>query len=364
MNIRDQFDIGICDPAPHEDDLPQQPITANGGYACFDNLPAFDYRNAASVGEAIALLRTHGKEAALIAGGQDLLRRLRARVHAAAPRVLINLKTVSPRLNEIAESDQGLEIGPLATLRAIESSALVRQKAPLLAQAAHASGPVQYRNMATLGGDLCQQVHCWYYRATGNAYHCRRKGGAQCPARDGENQHHAIFGSADCVAVCASETAPALAVLGARVRIAGSGGERTVPVEDFFSADGNVLQADEMVTGVRIPWPEVHARGVFEKFTQGSIFDPTVVSVAAVVQEDGGVCRSARIALGAVSFRPWRAVHAERALVDQRLDAASAAKAAQGTVNDAWPLAGNGYKVDITRVLVRRAILALSSASR
>ena len=361
MNIRDGFDLAACDLGLGEADSLPEAITSTAGYAVFDSLPRFEYINAGSVAEAVSLLRIHGDQAALIAGGQDLLRRLRGRVNAVAPRVLINIKTVQPDLNDMREVDGGLLIGSLATLRRIEANPLVRERYPVLAQAAHSSGALQYRNMATLGGDLCQQVRCWYYLASGNAYDCRRKGGSQCPALDGDNRYHAIFGGRDCVATCPSDTAPALVALGASVHIAGSRGERTVIAEEFFAPHGNVLAQDEMVTGVRLPAPESGSRGVFEKFSRGNVFDPAVVSIAVVARVEDGLCRSARIVLGAVSPQPWRAALAERKLTGERLDAGSAAKAAQAAVADAWPLMCNGYKVDITRVLTRRAILALGS---
>ncbi|MBI2828544.1 MAG: FAD binding domain-containing protein [Acidobacteria bacterium] len=363
MSIRDKFDLALYDPQPAAADCPQGPITAAGGYACFDSLPPFEYVNAESVAEAVTLLRTHGAEAALIAGGQDLLRRLRNRVHAASPRLLVNIKTVAPKLDAIVETGDGVQIGALATLRQVESSSLVRERYSLLAQAVHAAGPLQYRNRATLGGDLCQQVRCWYYQASGNAYPCRRKGGSECPALEGDNRQHAIFGSRDCVAVCASDTAPALVALGASVRIAGPGGERTVAVEDFFTARGNVLAQDEMVTGVHLPFPESGSLGVFEKFTQASLFDPAVASIAVVLRRDHGVCGSARIAFGAVSPAPWRSLRAEGKLAGERLGAASAGRAAEAAVSEAWPLECNGYKVDIVRVLMRRAVLALARAN-
>lgn len=361
MTILERFDLDLCDPVLDEADSPLETLTTQGGYACFDSLPRFELVNAASVTEAVSVLKTYGAEAALIAGGQDLLRRLRGRVNTVAPRVLINIKTVQPGLDDIREADDGVLIGALATLRRLESSPIVRRRYPMLAQAAHASGAMQYRNMATLGGDLCQQVRCWYYLASGNAYDCRRKGGSQCPALDGDNRYHAIFGSRDCVATCPSDTAPALVALGASVRITGSGGERAVIAEEFFTPHGNVLAPDEMVTGVHLPAREPGSRGVFEKFSRGNVFDPAVVSIAVVARVDDGLCRSARIVLGAVSPQPWRAALAERKLAGERFDAGSAARVAQAAVADAWPLAWNGYKVDITRVLTRRAILALAA---
>lgn len=361
MNLRDRFDLDAYDPVLGEADARPEAITSTGGYAVFDSLPPFACVNAGSVAEAVSLLKTHGDQAALIAGGQDLLRRLRGRVHAVAPRVLINIKTVHAGLDDIREADGGVLFGSLVTLRGIESNPIVRERYPMLANAAYTSGVLQYRNLATLGGDLCQQVRCWYYLASGNAYHCRRKGGSQCPALDGDNRYHAIFGSRDCVATCPSDTAPALIALGARVHIAGSHGERTVFAEEFFTPRGNVLGPDEMVTGVHLPAPEAGVRGIYEKFSRGNVFDPAVASIAVVAQVQDGVCHDARIVLGAVSPQPWRAALAERKLDGKRLDASSAAKVAQAAVADAWPLEWNGYKVDVARILTKRAILALAA---
>ncbi|MFH1002690.1 MAG: FAD binding domain-containing protein [Chloroflexota bacterium] len=355
MKILDRFELGVG-----EADAPAETARKSRGYACFDRLPRFEHINAASVVEAVSLLKTYGGRAALIAGGQDLLSRLRGRVHPALPRVLINIKTVQPALDGIEETADGLVIGSLATLRRVETSPLVRRGYPVLGQAAYATRPLHYRNMATLGGDLCQQVRCWYYRASGNAYHCRRKGGSDCPALEGDNRYHAVLGSQACVAVCPADTAPALVALGASLSIAGSRGERTVPLEDFFTPLGNVLAPDEMVTGVMVPRPAADSRGTFLKFTVGNVFDRALVSVAVTASLEDGVCRRARIVLGAVSPQPYRAVEAERELAGRRPDAVTAARAAQAAVAAARPLGKNGYKVDIARVLVQRAILGLA----
>lgn len=361
MNILEKIELPVRDPGLDDVDSPPELVQTTGGYTSFDSLPRFEYVNAGSIAEAVSLLQVHGDHAALMAGGQDLLRRLRGRVHPAAPRVLINIKTVLPKLDDIRETDDGLVIGSLATLRSVEASPIVRRKYPVLAQAAYATGALQYRNMATLGGDLCQQVRCWYYMAGGNAYDCRRKGGSQCHALDGDNRYHAVFGGQTCVATCPSDIAPALTSLDAKICIAGRRGERKVAVKDFFTPLGNVLAPDEMVTAVHLPLAEPGSRGVFQKLTQGNIFDPALVTVAVVARLNDGLCRSPRITLGAVGFKPWRVAPAERKLAGQKLDAGSAARAAQAAVADARPLGCNEYKVDIARILVQRAILALAS---
>jgi len=134
-------------------------------------------------------------------------------------------------------------------------------------------------------------------------------------------------------------------------------------VEDFFTPLGNILEPDEMVTGVHLPLPEPGSQGIFQKFTLGNVFDRAVVSVAAVARVEGGLCRSSRIVLGAVSPQPLRAALAERKLAGKRLDADSVAEAAQAAVAGVQPLKWNAYKVDIIRMLVQRALSALASGN-
>jgi len=357
MNIRENFVLGSLLPA--DIDAPPQIIEAPGGYACFDSLPPFEHKRAQSVAEAVALLRKHGAAAEIIAGGQDLLRRLRDRVHRASPKLLIDIKRV-PGLDAIRVTDTEISIGAAATLASIAQNEAVHSRHPILAQAAYQSGPAQYRNVATLGGDLCREVRCWYFRASGNTYDCRRKCGSQCPALSGDNRHHGIFGSRDCASPCPSDTATTLAALGATVRMAGIEGEREMPVESFHLPLKNALAEGEMVTEVRIPSAPAGSRSHYEKATISSMFDPEIASIAMVADMDGDTCRSARIFLGGVGPSPWRLPAAEALLAGRTLDETLASQAGEAAVTGAWPLSGNAYKVDIARALVRRAVLAIA----
>ncbi len=356
MKILDSFDLRVLEAAPPP--AVRQPA---GGMVSMDALPKFELVNAESIAEAIFLLKTYEGRVALIAGGQDLLLQLRGRVRPTQPRVLVNVKSIRPKLDYIRESAAGLAVGSLATLHDIETNQLIKEKYSLLARAAYATRVRQYRNVATLGGDLCQQVRCWYYRASGNAFFCQRKGGEECHALEGDNRHHGIFGSRVCPATCPSDTAPALVALGASVKMVGDGGERTVPVGEFFTPLGNVLEPDEVVTEVQIPHLEPGSRGVFLKFTPGNIFDRAIVSVAVAAELPDGLCRKVSIVLGAVSPAPWRAVQAEQVLTGESINEAVAARAAQAAVEGAAPLSMNAHKVDIAKALVKRAILGMAS---
>ncbi len=355
MALLDTFDIKWLD----EDVLLRKPAEIRG-IVSTDNLPKFEHFNAKTIEEAIFLLGTYGEKAVVIAGGTDLLRELKGRVYRTRPKILVNIKSISqPTLNYVEEDIAGLKIGSATNLHTIETDELIRQKYSLLAQAAHVSGAPQYRNMATLGGNLCQHVRCWYYRASGNAFFCRRKGGDKCYAADGDNRYHAILGDKDCLAVCPSDVAPALIALGASVKIFDMSGGRIVPLEKFFTPLGNILNPGQILTEVQLPNPKPNSRGIFTKLGLRNIFDTAIASVALVVTVEAGLCSSANIVLGGVSPLPWRAVKAGEVLVGERISKEKAEAAARAVTEGATPLRMNAYKLDIVEALVTRAILEI-----
>ena len=156
-------------------------------------LPPFDHVAVNSLEEAAILL--DGQKARVIAGGTDLLGTLKDRVHPDYPRLLIDIKQ-SAGGSHVSLEDTSIRIGALTTLSEVADHEIVNAKIPLLAQAARAVGSPQIRNMATVGGNICQEPRCWYYRAPDNAFHCLRKGGTQCAALLGDNRYHSIFGAA------------------------------------------------------------------------------------------------------------------------------------------------------------------------
>jgi len=154
----------------------------------------FDHITAASLDEAVSLMGAYRKSAAPIAGGTDLLGVLKDRVHPVYPRALVDLKAIEG-LDSIRESEDGIRLGALATLSAIAQNPTIKATYPMLAAAAHAVASPQVRNMGTIGGNICQEPRCWYYRSPDNTFHCLRKGGHKCNALTGENRFHSIFGS-------------------------------------------------------------------------------------------------------------------------------------------------------------------------
>jgi xanthine dehydrogenase YagS FAD-binding subunit len=320
----------------------------------------FIHINAGSVEEAVELLAKYEGKAKLNAGGTDLLGVLKDRILSQYPETIINIKTI-PGLSAIKEHEGGISVGALTTLADIISSPLIEQYYPLLNEAAKTVASSQIRNMATIGGNLCQDTRCWYYRypdKIGGMIDCFRKGGKTCPAASGENQYHAIMGARRCFAVCPSDTAVALTALSARVSAAGPEGTRNISVEEFYTPPGNVLTPGEMITEIYIPKPSPAAGQKFLKFTLRKPIDFAVVSVAALITLDRKICSDARIVLGAVASAPIRAFKAEEYLQGKELSEENVAEAAEIALAGAKPLAKNAYKVEIAKTLVKRAVTA------
>jgi xanthine dehydrogenase YagS FAD-binding subunit len=320
---------------------------------------SFNHINVKTVNEACRLLREHKRKARMIAGGTDLLGILKDRILPDYPEVIINIKTI-PTLDYIKEDKHGLKIGALTTLSDIAKSPVIKEKYKVLAEAAYAVGSPQIRNMATLAGNLCQDVRCWYYRYPhhiGGRILCFRKGSGRCLALSGDNRYHAILEGKRCFAVCPSDTAIALTALDAKISLAGTRKSRIVPVRDFFTTLGNVLKLGEMVTEIQVPQPLEKTKQTFLKLTLRKPIDFAVVSVASVLYFGDGICAEANIAIGGVAPVPIKAVTAERIIKGRAITPEAAAKAAEAVVASAKPLNMNAYKVEITKNLVKRAIL-------
>ena len=324
-------------------------------------MKAFTHVNATSVDEAIQLLVKYQGRAKLNAGGTDLLGVLKDRILPDYPEVIINIKTIA-QLNTIEENDDGIRIGALTPLINIISSTLVEKTYSILKEAAITVASRQIRNMATIGGNLGQDTRCWYYRypdEIGGMIKCFRKGGKTCPAVSGENRYHAIMEAKKCFAVCPSDTAVALTVLDASLTIVGGGGTRNIPVEEFFTPMGNVLAPDEMIMMINIPKPSPVARQKFLKFTLRKPIDFAIVSAGCLITVDKGVCKDARIILGAVAPKPIRAIEAEEFLRGKELSEEIVAEAARLALVGAKPLSKNAYKVEIAKTLVKRVVKGL-----
>jgi xanthine dehydrogenase YagS FAD-binding subunit len=319
----------------------------------------FTHHNARSIDEAITLLTQYKGKAKLNAGGTDLLGILKEMSLPEYPEAIINIKTIAG-LNYIKEDKTGLKIGALTKLSEVVDSPKVKERYKVLSEAAKSVATPQVRNMCTIGGNLAQDVRCWYYRYPchiGGPICCLRKGNGPCLAVAGDNRYHAILGGKKCFAVCPSDTAVALAALGAQIKIAGPEGERRVAVTDFYSPLGNGLKGNEILTEIEVPGITGPTKQGFLKFTLRSPIDFAIVSVASVITVNNRVCTDARIALGAVAPGPVRARKAEEVIKGRSIDENTATEAAEQALAGARPLSMNVYKVEIAKTLVKRAIL-------
>jgi xanthine dehydrogenase YagS FAD-binding subunit len=318
----------------------------------------FAHLNAKTIDEAVSALKRYGTKASLIAGGTDLLGKMKDEILPRYPEAVVNLKSI-PGLDFIMEEKGMLRIGALTRLEDIATSPVVRLQYNALAEAAHRTASPHIREMGTLGGNICQDIRCWYYRSPGNRFPCLRKGGGRCYAIEGDNRYHSIFGASvkgGCLAVHPSDTAPALIVMDAVVKTS----KRMINAEDFFEVDVSkttVLDSDEIVTEIQIPMPPQEARSAFLKFAARKTIDFPIVNCAAMISTSAGRVSAARVCLNAVYVKPYRALRAEEAIRGKEVNEDTAEAAGQAAVYNAKPVRHNRYMVHVAKALVKRAIL-------
>ncbi|HXA04364.1 MAG TPA: FAD binding domain-containing protein, partial [Bryobacteraceae bacterium] len=274
------------------------------------------------------------------------------------PKRLINIKGIK-ELGGIQSSKTGLRIGSAVTLEELAENAEVRKSFPSLAEAARGVASPQIRNMGTVGGDLCQRPRCWYFRQ-GFGLLAMKDG--QSLVTDGENRYHAILGNGGpAYFVSASSFGPALVALGAKVRLASASGHREVAASKFFVTPQNensreiALLPNEILTEIIVP--HEGTKNATYEVRQKQALDWPLAAASVALKMKGSTVSSARIVLGHVAPTPWEATQAGQALAGKAVTAESAEEAGKAAVADAKPLSGNGYKVQLARVAVKRALL-------
>jgi len=279
----------------------------------------FEYLEPESIEEALTILSQYQGKSKIIAGGTDLM--LQMRNKAIRPEFVVDITRISG-LDSITFDDQrGLKLGALTTIRTLETSVELQRKYPILSQAASQLGSVAIRNVATVGGNLCN-------------------------------------------ALPSAETSQALVALSAQARIIGPGGERTMPLEEFFTGVGKtLLQPDEILLEILVPEPAPHTAGIYIKHSPRGPIDLAIVNITVLMtmEPDHKFCRDAKIVLGAVSPIPFRARMAENVLKGKRVDGALIDRAAQVASDEARPRHGSirgsfEYKKEMVKVLTGRAI--------
>jgi xanthine dehydrogenase YagS FAD-binding subunit len=327
----------------------------------FANVNARDPKDAAT---KLQQASKKGQTAMIVGGGSDALGMVKERL--VIPDVLVNLKSIRG-LDKVADRVTGqhgeVVIGGLITLDALSRDSLIIKNYNALAEAAGHVGTPQIRNAGTLAGNVCQRPWCWYYR---NGFPCYKNGGNTCFSITGENEFHAIFGGGPSFIVHPSDTAVALVALDAKFRIVGPAGERTLAAADFFKlpsdnpARENVLANDEVLAEIRLPAAKSGLRSTYNKIMDREAWTHAVISVAAVLEMDGQVCKSAHVVLGGVAPIPWRVPQVEAMLAGKRITPELAAQAGAAAIEGARPLGKNQYKVPLTQAVVKQTLVALA----
>ena len=292
------------------------------------------------------------------AGGVDLLDRMKNGTDA--PARLVNILNIR-ELRGIQAGPDGLTIGALSTLAEVADHAAIRADYTVLADACGSAATHHIRNMATIGGNLLQELQCWYFRSAD--FQCLRKGKDICFAFSGLNQYHAIMDYGGCPSVAPSSAAVALLALGGSVELVSSKGRRTVAIKDFYVRPDanphkfNVMEEGELLIAVRIPKPAAGTRSAYQKYGEKESHDWAIADAGIVLEMDGSTCKRAVVAMGAASPVVRRSPEAEAALTGKTINQETARAAGKASMTNAMPLSMNAYKVQMFPVAVYRTIL-------
>jgi len=321
------------------------------------------YARAADADTAIAMVAER-PDSAFLAGGTtevDLVRQ-----DVLRPGLLVDINDL-PLTGVEDLPGGGLLIGALARMSDVARAAGVVARFPVISQALLLGASAQLRNMASMGGNVCQRVRCSYFRDGASPCN-KREPGTGCAAMDGFHRGHAILGTSDtCIATHPSDVAVALVALDAVVHTRGPGGERAIGIDDFFLLPGDTperehpLEHGELITAIEVPAAPIARRSVYLKFRNRESYEFALVSVAAAVDVADGDVAGVRLALGGVGTKPWRARRAEYSLLGQPATAASFAEAAGKELALATPRPMNAFKVELARRAIVRALMTLTN---
>jgi xanthine dehydrogenase YagS FAD-binding subunit len=328
-------------------------------------MKSFDYVRPTTLRDAVSAASEPG--AAYLAAGTNLLDLMKGGV--TKPDRLVDI-THLPDLDRIEDlADGSVRIGALVRNADLAHDRNFAQRFPAVAEALLSGASAQLRNAATIGGNLLQRTRCAYFYDPASACN-KRIPGSGCDARGGDNRHHAILGwSTNCIATHPSDFCVALVALDAVVEIEGRAGRREIPLDMFHCLPGDrpdresVLEPGEMIVAVRLPAEAAlfaaHAR--YLKVRDRTSYAFAIVSAAAALRVEAGVIAQARIALGGVAPKPWRAREAEQILIGARAHTSVFRRAAEAALADAKPSGDNAYKIELARRVVAR-VLTLAAA--
>ncbi|MBL7960332.1 xanthine dehydrogenase family protein subunit M [bacterium] len=317
----------------------------------------FEYAIPKKIDEVFTFLKEPGSQ--IKAGGIDLLDLMKEGL--TQPQRLVHIRSIEDLHYITQDGRRGIVVGPTVTLGELSSSDKLQDAYKALSQAALGAATPQIRNVATLGGNLCQRPRCWYFRSAD--FDCSRKNGKTCYAFDGENQYHAIFGNDEgCVIVHPSATAVALMALDAKLKIASEKAEREIPISEFYvmpaksMTSEHILKPGELITEIIIPPLTPGWTSYYYKQKEKQSFDWPIAEVAVVMHLNEGKCTDSRIVLGAAAPIPWRIQKTEALLKGNIVTKELAQRAAEAAMKDASPLSKNEYKVQVFKTVIARTI--------
>jgi xanthine dehydrogenase YagS FAD-binding subunit len=319
----------------------------------------FSYAHANRPEEAVAAV-SKNRQAKFVAGGTTLVDLLRLDVETPDHLVDINALPLA-RIETLPGG--GVRIGALVRNSDLANDRTIRQRYPVLSEALLSGASPQLRNMASVGGNLMQRTRCYYFRDT--VYPCnKRVPGSGCSALEGYNRIHAVLGTSDkCIATSPGDMPVAMVALDAVVHTRRpNGAERAIPLTDFHVSYGedpareSVLEHGELITAVELPATPWFARSHYLKVRDRASYEFALASAAVALDLDGGRIRAARVALGGVGTKPWRSPEAEQALTGQKAEEATYRAAAEAALRGAKAQKHNGFKIELAKRTVARAL--------
>jgi xanthine dehydrogenase YagS FAD-binding subunit len=329
---------------------------------------SFSYVRPQSAADAVSAFAAAGADAKFIAGGTSLYDLMK--LHVERPAHLVDVTAIKG-LDQIETSGDFLRFGTLAPMSAVATDRIVERDYSVLAEALWKAASQQLRNMATVGGNLLQRTRCMYFRngaegvSTGNVYPCnKRDPGSGCSAIGGVDRGQAVLGQSDhCTAVSPGDWPIALVAMDATVEVLGTAGTRAIPVADLYRLPGSTphleftLQPGELITAIVVPKSDSGRRSTYHKIRDRESYAFALASAAVALEMDGKRVKTARIALGGVATRPWRASAAEQVLIGQPLTLETTLAAGRQAFAEARAGRLNGFKIDLGARTVADALM-------
>jgi len=323
---------------------------------------AFTYARMSTPSDTVRALAAGGPGTRLIAGGTTLYDLMKLNIET--PKSVIDVTGLAELAQFDTSGERELVFGALAHMSDVAADARLVQEYPALAESLQKAASQQLRNMATLGGNLLQRTRCAYFRG-GEPFACNKRApGSGCSAIGGLDRGHAVLGGSDaCIAVYPGDWAVALVAFDAEVDVLGPAGERTIKVDELHRAPGatpdieTVLAPNELILRIRVPATPLGRASTYHKIRDRESYAFALASAAVAVRLDDGIVREARVALGGVATRPWRARSAETVLVGGPLTEETARAAGAAAFADAVAGRYNGYKIELGTRTVADALL-------